>query len=168
MRLMNKENSEEQTIAKVISLMQTDDSVDAPQDSIKWAKDIFRARAAEPKKSAVKRFLAVLQMDLPPGEAAFGERSASASQARQMLFQAGENAIDLRISRGEKGFSLHGQVLGEGFENCTVKLGRFETTADELGEFRFNRVPKGIYDLTLQTGDGEIVIENLDINENAN
>lgn len=164
---MNKENSENQTIAKIISLMQTDDSVDAPQGSIKWAKDIFRARAAEPKKNVVKKLLAVLQMDLSPGKTAFGERSASASQARQMLFQAGEAAVDLRISKGEKGFSLHGQVLGEGFENCAVKLGRFETVADELGEFRFNRIPEGIYDLTLQTENGEIVIENLELNENA-
>ncbi|HSK73051.1 MAG TPA: hypothetical protein VK892_15235 [Pyrinomonadaceae bacterium] len=163
---MKKENSEEQKIAKIISLMQTDDSVDAPLDSIKWAKDIFRARAAEPEKSAVKKFLAVLQMDLSPGKAAFGERSASASQARQMLFQAGETAVDLRISKGEKGFSLHGQILGEGFENCRIKLGRFETVADELGEFRFNRIPKGIYDLILKTENGEIVIENLELSEN--
>ena len=63
-------------------------------------------------------------MDLSPNKAAFGERSASATQVRQMLFGAGENSIDLRIIENEKGLlTMHGQILGEGFENAFVKLG---------------------------------------------
>ena len=143
--------------------METDRSVDAPQDAIKWAANIFRTRAAEPKKSLAQKILAVLQMDLSPGKAAFGERSASASEARQMLFSAGENSIDLRIAKTEKDFNVRGQIFGAGFANCSVKLGKFETVSNELSEFSFTEVQIGKYDLTLQAGETEVVIENLEI-----
>ncbi len=156
-------NGNENLINKIAQLMETDNSFDAPTDAIKWAKNIFRARVAEPKKSFMQKVLAVLQVDLLPNKAAFGERSASAGGARQMLFQAGENSIDLRVSETEKGFSLRGQILGEGFANCTIKLGEFETISNELSEFAFAEIPNGKYDLTLQTGKTEITIENLEI-----
>ncbi len=142
--------------------MQTDRSEDAPQDSVKWAKNIFRARAVEPKKSFAQKVLAVLQMDLSPNKAAFGERSASATQVRQMLFGAGENSVDLRITKNEKGLlNVQGQILGADFANCTVRLGDFQVEANELSEFGFTGIPAGSYDLTFQTGETEIVIENL-------
>ena len=159
--LMN--NGNENFINKIVSLMETDSSVDAPADSVKWAKNIFRTRAVEPKKSLVQKVLAVLQMDLSPNKAVFGERSASGASARQMLFSAGEIGVDLRIAETEKGFNLRGQILGEGFANCVVKLGEFETKSNDLSEFSFTEIPSGKYDLTLQTGETEIVIENLEI-----
>ncbi len=159
--VMSKNN--EQEINRIIYLMQRDKSVDAPTDAIRWAKNIFLTRAVEPKKSVLEKVLAVLQMDLSPNRAAFGERSASASQARQMLFQAGENALDIRIAKTEKGFNLHGQILGAGFANCPVKLGEFEATANELGEFKLAKIPSGIYNLSVQKGEKEIVVEDLEL-----
>ncbi len=157
-------NNSDKTVEKIIYLMRTDKSVDAPQNAINWSKNIFRTRAIEPKKSFVEKIRAVLQMDLSPNKAAFGERSASANQARQMLFEAGENSIDLRIKETEKFLEIHGQILGEGFENAVVKLGEFETNTNELSEFKFAEIPNGKYDLNLQKGNSEIVIENLDLN----
>ena len=156
-------NGNENLINKIVQLMETDNSFDAPTDSIKWAKNIFRARVAEPKKSFMQKVLAVLQVDLSPGKAAFGERSASSAQARQMLFQAGKIAVDLRISETEKGFNVRGQILGAGFANCMIKLGEFETKSNELSEFSFTEIQGGNYNLTLQTAETEIVIENLEI-----
>jgi hypothetical protein len=152
----------ENLINKITHLMQTDDSVDAPPDAIKWAKNIYRARAAQRKETFLQKIAAVLQIDLAPGEAAFGERSASAN-ARQMLFSAGENSIDVRIAKIENGFNLRGQILGSGFAGCRVKLGEFETVSSELSEFSFPEIPAGKYDLTLRTNDAEIVIGNLEI-----
>ena len=161
MNLMSR--SSDHKINEIIRLMQTDESFDAPPDAIRWSKNIFRARAFEPKRSVLKRVLAVLQMDLSPNRAAFGERSSAwASQVRQMLFQAGENALDIRISKIEQGFSLHGQILGEGFAHGTVKLGAFESTADEIGEFKLE-IPSGIYNLSVESGEREIVVENLEL-----
>ncbi len=159
--ILGMTNENENLINKIVSLMETDNSFDAPQDAIKWAKNIFRARVAEPKKSLVQKVLAVLQIDLSPNKAVFGERSASGATARQMLFSAGENSVDLRIVETEKGFNLRGQILGEGFANCTIKLGEFETKSNELSEFSFTEIPSGKHDLTLQTGEKEIVIKNL-------
>ena len=156
-------NGNENLINKIVQLMETDNSFDAPTDSIKWAKNIFRARVAEPKKSFMQKVLAVLQVDLSPGKAAFGERSASSAQARQMLFQAGKIAVDLRISETEKGFNVRGQILGAGFANCMIKLGEFETKSNELSEFSFTEIQGGNYNLTLQIAETEIVIENLEI-----
>jgi hypothetical protein len=153
----------DQTINKIISLMKTDKSVDAPTDAIKWAKNVFLTRAAAPQKSFAQKVLAVLQMDLPPHKAAFDERSASAEQARQMLFQAGETSVDLRIKQEETGFLLHGQILGEDFANGTIKLGDFETVANEVSEFKFVKIPSGKYDLILQKDDKEIVVQDLEL-----
>ncbi len=156
-------NADENLMNRIVHLMQTDESVDAPQDSVKWAKNIFCSRIVEPKKSLVQKVLAVLQMDLSPNKAVFGERSASGSVARQMLFQAGENSIDLRVSKGENGFDLRGQILGEGFENALVKIGEFETMTNQLSEFIIKSVPHGIYELILQNAETEIVIEKIEL-----
>jgi hypothetical protein len=164
MILAMSNNSNDEIINKIIHLMQTDESADAPADSVKWAKNIFRARAAEPKKSLVQKILAVLQMDLSGAQPAFGERSATLSQTRQMLFQAGDNAVDLRISEEEGGFTVQGQILGEGFADCIAKLGDFEVKTTGLSEFRFTQIPGGRYDLVLQTADREIEIAGLELN----
>ena len=153
----------ERQINQIINLMQTDDSADAPKDAVRWAKNIFLTRAAAPQKSFVQKVLAVLQMDLSPNKAAFGERSASASQARQLLFQAGENALDIRLTKTENGFNLHGQILGEGFANAVVKIGEFETNANETSEFKFANVPVGKHTLSFKSGEKEIIVEDFEI-----
>jgi hypothetical protein len=100
MKMNTMANTNENLIEKIVYLMQKDNSFDAPKDAIQWSKNIFKTRAALPKKSLMQKVLAVLQMDLKQGQPVFGERSASTSQARQMLFQAGKNSIDIRISKG--------------------------------------------------------------------
>ena len=160
---MNKKSTNNELIEKIIHLIQTDDAADAPSDAVKWAKNIFRARVAQSKRSLVQKVLAVLRVDLSGGQTAFGERS-SALQSRQMFFQAGENAIDLRIAKTDAGLNLQGQILGEGFADCVVRLGEFETIANELGEFGFAKIPSGKYDLTLLTAEREITAANLELN----
>ncbi len=162
---MSNKNSNEDFLNRIVHLMQTDKSEDAPGDAVKWAKNIFRARAFKAKPSFAQKVLAVLQMDLSPDKAAFGERSASAAEARQMLFGAGENSIDLRIMQTEKdSLNIQGQILGAGFAGSTVKLGEYETEANDLSEFKFTDIPAGNYDLIFQTDDAEIVVENLNLN----
>ncbi len=159
--------STEKKLQNIIDLMRRDDSVDAPPDSIKWASNLFRTRAKQPKQSIVKKLAAVLQMDLAPNRAAFGERSATASQVRQMLFRADENAIDLRIEPVKKGFGVHGQILGEGFAAVTVELSddtnTFRTRTSETSEFRFDDVRAGRYELLIQSEAVEINLKAIDI-----
>lgn len=156
--------SEEAKLDRIIGRMRLDDSVDAPLDSIKYAKNLFRTRDVS-KSTLVRRVLAALRVDLTPGSAAFGERSGTAEKARQMLYESGDIAVDLRISPAEKDFEIRGQILGDGFENCAVEikntLATGNTTTDELSEFRLIGLPTGQYTLFIRNLETEVVIENI-------
>jgi len=151
----------------MIELMRQDDSVDAPADSLRWASNLFRTRAAEPKTSIVKKLAAVFQIEIAPEKPAFGERSGVASSVRQILYRAEDNAVDLRIERTKKGFTVRGQILGEGFGNAKLHLADdgadFYATANETSEFEFNNVPAGRYELTLQGKHVEITLKAIDL-----
>jgi hypothetical protein len=158
MKVMAENN---RTSEKIVRLMQTDKSEDAPAASIKWAKNLFLTRAARP--TLVQKIMAVMQLDLSPGKAAFGERSASGAGARQMLFRGGDATIDLRITKTDGTHSLRGQILGGDFAHCPVALGTLETETNEGSEFKFDDVPAGLHNFILRGRETEIAIENLEI-----
>jgi len=147
--------------------MRRDDSVDAPPDSIRWASNLFRARATQPKQSLVKKIAAVLQMEISPRKPAFGERSASTTKVRQMLFRADDNAIDLRIEPSKKGFTLRGQILGTGFSDAVVTLSDDirprETRTSGASEFQLDNVAAGRYELVIRGESLEISLKAIDI-----
>lgn len=157
-------NNNEQLINKIVYLMQNDSSFDAPADSLKWAKNVFRTRIVSPEKSIVQKIIAVLKMDLLPSQTVFGERSASGSAVRQMLFEAGEHKIDLRISKNEEFFTLRAQILGEGFENASVSFGNYQTVANELSEFEIASIVHGEYTLEIRRNEREIIVGKIIIN----
>lgn len=147
--------------------MQRDDSVDAPADSVRWASNLFRSRAADAKPSLIKKLVAVLQMEIAPNKPAFGERSASTASVRQVLYRAGDNAVDLRIEKIKKNFSIRGQILGDGFGSAQAILSddikTFEAAANEASEFRFDNVPPSNYQLTIRGSKIEIELKGVDI-----
>ena len=153
-------------LEKIVSLMERDQSVAAPADSIRWAKNLFAAHAIA-KPSLLRRLVATLQADLKPNTAIFGERSASSVQERQMLFVADGVGIDLRIAETKKAFRLRGQTLSESFEPVKVLLANDSKTIDTNivsgDEFVFDGIVGGVYTLTISSQDTEIVIEGLDI-----
>ncbi len=143
--------------------MQTDDSVDAPQDAIKWSKNLFKARVREQAPGLIERIIGVLSQDLVPGKAAYGERSGTAGRMRQMLFEAGENRVDLRVAPKGEVFDVRGQILGRGFEGAAVKFAGRETDVDGFGGFVINGVSKGDYDLTIKGEKIEIVLKGIQL-----
>lgn len=157
----------EDLLNKITQLMQTDDSADAPADAILWSKNLFRSRAAEQDQTFVQKVLAVLQIDLAPNRAVFGERSAASDAVRQMLFTAGEYKIDLRITKVNKGFKVSGQVLGDDFAGAEIRLfndrKNFTEKSNDLGEFSFEKIIKDTYTLSLIFKSKEIVIESIEI-----
>jgi hypothetical protein len=159
--------STEKKLQQIIDLMQRDESVDAPADSIRWASNLYKMRELEPGKSFVQKIAAVLQMEITPNKPAFGERSASTSQVRQMLFKAGDNAIDIRIEPKGKAFNVRGQILGEGLSGAEIMLfndaASFESRADEVGEFAFDDVKTGEYQLVVQGENVEITLKTIHI-----
>ena len=156
-------NNQEQKLEHIIHLMAADRSEDAPADAIKYARDIFRTRAAAPQQSTFRKVLAALQMDLAPNTAAFGERSYAGSEARQMLFDAGDNAVDLRINQAGEKLHLRGQVLGAGFEGGEAEISQGDLNVrakiDENGGFTFAGLTAGDYSMTIQSSETEILIE---------
>jgi hypothetical protein len=109
--------------------------------------------------------IAVIKMDLAPNRAAFGERSAATGQMRQMLFESGNNAVDLRITKSGKGFEISGQVLGGGFEKAEIEISSSEksitTNLDNVSEFKLSNVPAGEYCLAIRSRSSEIFVEQL-------
>jgi hypothetical protein len=159
--------SQYKALAHSINLMRNDRSTDAPPEALNFARNLFRSgkRFVPRPDSVANKILATLKQNVAPFSTVFGERSANASAERQMLFEAGEYDVDLRIRANEKDFNLAGQILGELPEQISLKLQSAgfsrETSISELGEFRIENVPAGNYDLTLQIGETEIVIRNL-------
>ena len=160
-------NTHEQKLEHIIQRMQADTSIDAPADAVKYAKNLFRTRATEPRTSLIQRALAVLRVDLAPNRAAFGERSATGAQARQMLFESGDNAIDLRITKTGNRFTVKGQILGEGFVSAEIKFSNtdncYSAQTNELSEFTMENIAEGKYILSLIGNQKEVIIENLEI-----
>lgn len=160
-------NDSDKFLRHIVERMQQDDSVDAPADSVKWAKNLFLSRAEQPQRSVVQHLKALLKFDLAPGKAAFGERSASSAAARQMLFEAGEFTVDLRISGSGKGREVRGQIFGPELSGGRVELSAAgitrKTEVGEMGEFVFRSVSIGEYSLTLTFGETAIGIEGLTI-----
>lgn len=152
-----------------IGLMRRDDAKDAPAEALNFAFNLFRTRKQLfPREQTVsQKILATLKLDVSPFSPVFGERSAAASSERQILFDAGNFDVDLRIREAEIGFNLAGQILGELSDRNSIRLEnkerKFEANVSSLGEFEIRNVSAGIYDLTLLLGDTEIIVKDLTI-----
>ena len=159
--------STEKNIQNILELMRRDDSVDAPADSVRWASNLFRTRAAEAKPSLVKKLVAVFQTEIAPNRPAFGERSATLSAVRQILYRAADIAVDIRIEKANKGFTVRGQVLGNSFAGAAVRLWddtrSFEVSASKTSEFRFDDIPTGQYELAIRSSEVEVTLKSIDV-----
>ena len=154
----------EQKIQHILKRMLADRAEDAPADAVKRAKGLYRTRVVEKPAGLFQRIIAAVTADIAPGQLAFGERSAIAGEARQMLFEAGENAVDLRITSVDGKFDIRGQVLGGGFDNAEIELANGASTltakADDAS-FVLARIAAGEYIVTIRGDAAEIVIERL-------
>lgn len=150
---------------KIVDLMRRDDSVEAPTNLIKWAKNLAVTR--QPQPSILKRLSAVLKFDLMPETPVLGERSARAVKARQMLFEAGDNAVDIRVELTGRSASIKAQILGAGFGYALIRLEATahtaETKSTSNSSFEFSKVPRGIYRLTALGKDVELAIEKIEL-----
>lgn len=160
-------------LQQVIGLMRTDASEDAPHNALAHALNLFdaRRRAATPEsrsgKSVVGRVLAALSFDSTQNAPAYGLRSAHAA-ARQLLFSAGDNDLDLRIAPSGDEWTLSGQVLGA----CTGGEIELEDAAgaivavaslNDACEFRLHAVPTGVYTLRLRLGESVVEVPALEL-----
>ena len=153
----------DKNIEKIIELMQTDDSVDAPTDTISRSKNIFRSKVPVPKQSVLQRVIGILIQELTPETPALGERSAAIGKVRQMLFEADENRVDLRVSAHDDSFDVRGQILGRGWEGAVVEFAGHTGYVDKFGAFAVKGVGAGIYDLLIKGLSIEIVLRGIEL-----
>ena len=156
-------------LEQVIGLMRSDEGLDAPPDLVSQAVNLFRARAArDTSPSLTRRILAALSFDSLRMAPAYGVRSGQAA-ARQLLYSAGENDLDLRITESGEGWVVAGQVLGAdcaGLKGEAELQGAETTTRAELNdqcEFRLPPVKAGSYQLRVRFGDDLIEIPELEL-----
>jgi hypothetical protein len=154
-------------IQEIIDLMERDDSVTAPEDSIKWAKSLFRTKAFEPKVSAIRRLVAALQMDIDPGSVVFGERSAGSAVDRQLFYTADEIGIQIHVSKVKKSHTLRGQLMTDNLIGSTVTAQFGESIArteiDSEGGFIFASVPSGELSISIASEDLKITIPFIEV-----
>lgn len=151
-------------LAGITGLMLKDRSFDAPEDSIKWAKNLFRTRVPKTKTSAIKKIFALLQMDISQGQV-FAERSTSSS-VRQMLYRADKNTLDIRVMKDDKKNTIAGQILGDDFRGCETQLRQkgksFVATINDMNEFKFSGIESGKYRMVIRKEKIELVLDELE------
>ena len=152
-------------VERVIGLMRTDTAEDAPREAITQAVSLFRSRPAVAEPSVVRRIVAALSFDSRGMSPALGMRSGQTA-TRQLLYSAGENDLDLRVTPSGETWIISGQVLGQ----CTggeVELGgahhAAQTELNELCEFTLAPVPTGRYTLRLRLTGMEIEVPEIEL-----
>jgi len=151
-------------IQEAIMSMRADVSEDAPRDII--ARAIALARAREPEPSSLRRLVALLSFDSLTVAPSFGVRSGEGA-ARQLIYIAAKNDLDLRIApRGDE-WVVSGQVLGEACAGGSVEItgaGKSNSAKlNELCEFALEPVPAGIYQIRFRLADVEVEIPSINL-----
>lgn len=152
----------------LLNTMRQDTMEDAPPELIARTVALFRARSREAAPSLMRRIVAALRFDSQQMSPAYGVRSGQTGGARQLLYSAGENDLDLRLSQSDGAWVISGQVLGPDCMNAEIEL-QGETTAsqravlNEQCEFRLSPVPSGSYHLRLRLVDTEVEIPQLEL-----
>ncbi|HXI23629.1 MAG TPA: hypothetical protein VNG71_07125 [Pyrinomonadaceae bacterium] len=154
-----------QRVENLLTVMKEDKSVDAPRDVLAYAVSLFARR--EQKPSLVQRIVAALSFDSFDNAPAFGVRS-NVSTARQLIYTAGENDIDLRIAEDEDNrWVVAGQILGEHCAGGEISLHGYEVSTSaylsEQCEFALPAVPAGNYELVLRLTNVEVEVPRLEI-----
>jgi hypothetical protein len=159
----------QQTVARVerlLGLMRSDRSEDAPPALIARAIKLFPVQVASIQDHPVRRLLAMLRFDNWQQTPALGMRAEGAS-ARQCLFTAGDYDIDIRIAPVGEAWRVAGQVLSDDAANGRVALHSastvLQTQLNDQSEFTLSSVPAGFYTLLFHLPDVELEVDALQV-----
>jgi len=152
---------------EVLHLMVTDRTPDTPRDIVADAINIFTSRAKVPQQSLKRRILAALSFDSNMNQApAFGVRSGQ-SGARQLIYSAEENDIDIRTTLHGNMWIVSGQILRDDCSGGRVEIkgvnGSATAIINELCEFTLPEVPSGDYFLRVHMADVEVEVPELEL-----
>lgn len=143
----------------VVGYMRSDKMEDAPSYVLSNAFNIMPRKVKVETPSLLQKIVAAISFDSLSFTPAYGVRSGATSQSRQIIFNAGERDIDVRITKQGEQFVVAGQILGECSKGRVVLKGegnRVESELNDLCEFRLPPVKDGNYQLILVFTDLEI------------
>jgi anti-sigma factor RsiW len=149
-------------LERVISLMRTDTSEDAPPAVIARARRLFQARTAPPPTER-RRIPALVHFDSRQRPLALGVRSGQPA-ARQLLLKAEDYDLDVRITPTGAAWQVSGQLLGLetiGKVELQGETAAVQTELNDLGEFSLPLVPAGTYNLILRLADLDVDLPTL-------
>lgn len=152
-------------LERLVQLMRSDQSEDAPPAAIQRVLQIFQHRETGVQPSLRQRIIAMLRLDTAQLTPAYGLRSGQ-SATRQLLFGAGDYDLDIRLTSTSGAWQVSGQILGadtKGYAQLRGETRRAEAQLNDLGEFILAPVPAGIYELTLQLPEVDIDVRNLEV-----
>jgi hypothetical protein len=161
-------------ISTVARLAAADDAVDPPRWVVRQVVALFEEYHPVREPGRLRKLVASLVFDTFAQPQLSGVRSTGLA-TRQCLYRYSDYDVDLSFEpvNGSDRVNLSGQVLGpsEDFENvggAKVELMQaagvvHETVTNHLGEFTFDQVAKGVYELTIQLSDGEVRITQLEV-----
>ena len=150
----------------------TDDLIDPPAWVLKRALRLFDAERAPTALGKLKQLIATLVFDSLTQPAPEGVRLTQ-SPVRQLLYRADAYSIDLQIApREESVAAMYGQVLREGetrFDSVNglkIELAGeghvlHSTVTNEMGEFEFDKVRQGDYELRINLRESTLTIPQL-------
>jgi len=152
-------------VEQTIKLMRTDETVDAPPELLREAIAVFRRRKESPA-SALRRIVAALSFDSLSLTPAFGVRSAPPT-SRQLIYNAEDSDIDLRITEHDKKWVVSGQVLGQDCSGGLVEIEADDESAtatlnDEC-EFTLPAVSGASCSIRLQLNNLTVEIPQLEL-----
>lgn len=156
--------NEYQRLERLIALMKSDNSEDAPSDVIANAINLFRDHFTS--RAPMRCLTAVLSFDSLNMAPAFGVRSGQAAP-RQLIYSAEDNDIDLRLTFNNEMWVVTGQVLredcGEGRVEIEGPDGIRSAALNETCEFVLPAVSPGNYMLRVSMPDVLIEIPQLEL-----
>jgi hypothetical protein len=164
---LTPEDRQEYAFRRVIDLMQTDDSRDAPPHVLNRAFRLLRThRLASGVDRPRRKLFALLRQD----SARLGfavEVRGGLPMIRQLLFDIGnESELEVRIEQAEGGWRVAGQVLGTCSGGHVVLEGFAGQTTTELNqqcEFSLPPQPGAIYKLVLELEDVDVEVPLLEL-----
>ncbi|MBI3241836.1 MAG: carboxypeptidase regulatory-like domain-containing protein [Chloroflexi bacterium] len=125
--------------------------------------------------SFFQRLIASLTLDSEAQFAATGLRSAGAQGSQRQLIYSTEIA-DIALNVQPRLYDKHLDITGQVFPGKQAASGNFSvqllreaaefglTTTDELGEFAFEAIPPGVYEIVLSAEQAEILIAPVELN----
>jgi hypothetical protein len=155
-------------LSQILNLAATDESFDFPEDVIQWS--VAQFKAASSTAPSRMQILAKLVFDnLLPAQAMEVRSTAPPAGIRQMLYNAGNYDVDIRIEQlpDLNSFHLIGQIMaaentGAQLEGLIVRLtgGASDASAvtDARGMFHLRSIKPGEYDLSINLPEGDLVI----------